>query len=455
MAPTRMCGEWRVLDWIGGGGNGDVYQCRNSAGLEAVVKILKRAQARRPDRMARFRNEVDFLLTHGQRPGVLSLLDHALPDDPRLPSWYVMPRAVPMTTALGPQPEFRDVVDAMRRVAQTLADLAAEDISHRDLKPDNLFMLDGEWVIGNFGLVCYPEQGHVTRQGRPVGPYYFIAPEMRQHADTADAKAADVYSLGKTLWALGAGRPDPPMGELRRDRAELQISTHVTDTRARLLEPLLESCTADDPLRRPTMQTLADELTWWLEPPLVIPSADLSSFAPQAKRLREANLFEHTHTETDEERLLTAYSDASTQVIGLYESLTGMMAQAGLDFVSPGPKAIEGWPPKDYGGSSNLPSWGISTTASPWIAASLGVVHRSQPETDLEDMAVTVILAIMTPETQQNYLDEFRPFQPGSLEVNQIISELNHKIAEVLPQIVADFLTACQNSGVPRTRSDG
>lgn len=27
---------------------------------------------------------------------------------------------------------------------------------HRDIKPDNLFELDGRWVIGGFGLVTYP-----------------------------------------------------------------------------------------------------------------------------------------------------------------------------------------------------------------------------------------------------------------------------------------------------------
>jgi serine/threonine protein kinase len=40
-----------------------------------------------------------------------------------------------------------------------LADLAEEGISHRDVKPENLFRLDDAWVIGAFGLVDYPGNG--------------------------------------------------------------------------------------------------------------------------------------------------------------------------------------------------------------------------------------------------------------------------------------------------------
>ena len=120
--------------------------------------------------------------------------------------------AVPLVTALGPSPELSSVVTAIGRIAETLASLAAGGVAHRDIKPDNLFQLKGEWVIGDFGLVKYPEQQLVTRQGRPLGPYYFMAPEMRRDADTADGELADVYSLAKTLWALAAGRPDPPPG---------------------------------------------------------------------------------------------------------------------------------------------------------------------------------------------------------------------------------------------------
>src|SRR5262245_15265036 len=265
MPRTRVHGDWRVLQRLGGGGNGGVYRCLGADDREAAIKVLKRERNRR-DRITRFRSEIRFLLSHGQRPGVLPLLDHELPDDPRQPSWYVMPLAVSMTTALGASPPLVRVVEAITKTAETLADLVHDGISHRDIKPDNLFQLNDDWAIGDFGLVKYPDQEPVTRPGRPVGPYFFMAPEMRQRADTANAELADVYSLVKTLWALAAGQGDPPPGELRRDRPEHQLGRHSPDPRAFLLEPLLERGTADDPTKRPSMREVAQELAWWSEP---------------------------------------------------------------------------------------------------------------------------------------------------------------------------------------------
>jgi serine/threonine protein kinase len=218
-----MVGTWRVLNRLGGGGNGTVYRCTGGDGAEAAIKILRRDKSMPRDRIPRFRNEVHFLLTRGTCPGVLPLLDSALPDDPRQPSWYVMPLAVPLVKALKVTPGLTSIVSAVGQISQTLARLAADGISHRDIKPDNLFRLNDEWVIGDFGLVKYPEQEPVTRHGKKVGSSDFMAPEMRQDADTANAELADVYSMGKTLWAVAARRLDPPLGQLRRDRAELRL----------------------------------------------------------------------------------------------------------------------------------------------------------------------------------------------------------------------------------------
>jgi len=448
MGRARKYGQWRLLDWIDGGGNGDVYRCKAADGTEAAIKLLKRDSRGRRDRMARFRNEIDFLLSHSDRPGVLPLIDHHLPDDPTQPSWYVMPLAIPMVRALGTSPDLADVVVAVGQIATTLAALTAEGIAHRDIKPDNLFEFNHDWVIGDFGLVKYPEQEAITRQGRPLGPYLFIAPEMRQHADTANGDLADVYSLAKTLWAIAVGRPDPPPGELRSDRPELCLSSDLEAPRARLLDRLLERCTAHDPAARPPMREVADELHWWSDVSPVQVQPDLSGYAEDARRLHDANLV--VKQETGHDRLVRLYNEAIGKVrSGLEPLLTDAMAQAGLQVVG-GSRQIEGWPPENYGGGAGLPCWGIGTMASTWLAASIGAVHRSQPVEDLEDMAVTFILAVMTSDAQRNYVEAFEKFRPGSLSLDQIIDSLRAMTAEKLPSIIADFLTVCRESGIPR-----
>ena len=46
----------------------------------------------------------------------------------------------------------REVVGAVGAIAETLSRLQAEfDVAHRDIKPGNLYELDGSWLIGNLG----------------------------------------------------------------------------------------------------------------------------------------------------------------------------------------------------------------------------------------------------------------------------------------------------------------
>jgi serine/threonine protein kinase len=55
---------------------------------------------------------------------------------------------------------------AIAAVTQTLAALAEHAISHRDLKPDNLFRLDEVWSVGDFGLVTEARAFGRQRRGR-------------------------------------------------------------------------------------------------------------------------------------------------------------------------------------------------------------------------------------------------------------------------------------------------
>jgi len=95
---------------------------------------------------------------HGSGPGVLPYLDHDLPAKPskRDRAWLAMPIAVPIATALEGCP-LTDVVDAVAEIAGTLLRLQREfDIAHRDIKPGNLYGLDGKFLIGDFGLIAVP-----------------------------------------------------------------------------------------------------------------------------------------------------------------------------------------------------------------------------------------------------------------------------------------------------------
>jgi hypothetical protein len=123
----------------------------------------------RPDaayQLDRFRDETQFLRANPEQPGDIPLVDAFVSTDPTEPSWYVMPRAVPLMEPLGSDPTVTAVLDATATFAETLADLAIRGIGRWDSKPDNLFQLGGAWAIGDFALVTFPEKDPRTDHGR-------------------------------------------------------------------------------------------------------------------------------------------------------------------------------------------------------------------------------------------------------------------------------------------------
>jgi hypothetical protein len=178
---------------------------------------------------------------------------------------------------------------------------------------------------------------------------------------------------------------------------------------------------------------------------------DLSGFASVVERIRAATA--RDPQETDRQRLERQYNEALSRVReGIQQPLMVAIQSSGLrpaNFEGQD-RQMDGWPPAGYGGSASLPRWGIDTLRVPWLAASVGVVHRVQPAEDLRDLAVTVVLARMTPEAQYDYLSRSESFDAGSDRLGEIVKGLWRELEEKLPAVLEDFLGVCASAGVPR-----
>ena len=306
-------GEWVVTGdkCLGGGGNGEVWRAETADGRTGAVKVL---YAREGDegqyRLARFKDEIGFLLAHPDFPGIVPLLDSCISDNPGEPSWYVMPVATPIRQALGGDPGPDIVVGAAAEIAGTLVALAAEGVAHRDIKPDNLFELDAQWVIGDFGLVTYPEKDPQTEHGRKLGPTDYMAPEMRRDADHADPEPADVWALAKTLWVLLTGQELPQPGTHRSVEAAHSLQERITFRYAAELDLLLENATQIEPEKRISMQDMALELrACTTPPPETRDSATLAELHNRIAAMTAASRQRVSQTQDRRSRILEAHGE--------------------------------------------------------------------------------------------------------------------------------------------------
>ncbi|MBX7197029.1 MAG: AAA family ATPase [Sandaracinaceae bacterium] len=135
----------------------------------------------------------------------------------------------------------------------------ARGIVHRDVKPENLFLVEGDVArvkVLDFGLAWLANaQSRFTAHGAIVGTPGYMAPEQALAERALDARA-DVFSLGAVLYQCLAGRPpfvaDHPIALLAK--IVLEDPPRVGASRRDLppaLEVLVTSMLAKDRARRP------------------------------------------------------------------------------------------------------------------------------------------------------------------------------------------------------------
>ena len=89
-------GSWIIEEFLGKGGNAEVWRARMEGQGNAALKILyNRDQKSEPYR--RFREEVKVLTSLGAYLGVLPLIASSIPEVPSRtnPAWLAMPEATP------------------------------------------------------------------------------------------------------------------------------------------------------------------------------------------------------------------------------------------------------------------------------------------------------------------------------------------------------------------------
>jgi len=111
--------------------------------------------------------------------------------------------------------DLKSVLTIFRRLCTALAFMHGEGMVHRDLKPDNVFLIEGNRpILVDFGLMAqFRGEQHresLMIEGARKGTLQYIAPEQVR-GEFVDARA-DLYALGCIIYKMIVGHP-PFLGE--------------------------------------------------------------------------------------------------------------------------------------------------------------------------------------------------------------------------------------------------
>ena len=242
LATRQSVGDYKIIECLGQGGMGAVYMASHSSGGSmAAVKVML-AEKAKPEDLARFEREalimrrldhrlLPKLIEQGKTADGLRWMAVSLLTGQSLKQYLKAHRPLSPEQAL---PIFMQILEGVQAIH-------AAGVVHRDLKPDNIFVMAGatpEVRIVDFGIarMLQPEaepgdRMFQTKAGVISGSPAYIAPETIS-GDPIDTRT-DLYSLGVMLFEMLAGRlplyADSPYDYLREHLIGVPLTLSQAD----------------------------------------------------------------------------------------------------------------------------------------------------------------------------------------------------------------------------------
>jgi predicted Ser/Thr protein kinase len=267
--PDRL-GPYRLLDRLGEGGMGVVYLAADPQQRRVAVKALRPAFAADPNARRRLAREVETM-RRVRSPFVAEVLDADVTSDPPyIVTRYVSGRTLEEVVGEGGPLAGRELARLASGLALALSAVHAAGVVHRDLKPGNVMIANGEPVVIDFGIAQVPDSTRLTQTGMFMGTPGYLAPEVIEGQPSGPP--SDVHSWGATVAFAATGRP--PFGTGAFETIFYRIVNGQPDL-AGFPAPLLSlvaQALSRNPARRPDTAELCRR-TAALDPSSLVPAA--------------------------------------------------------------------------------------------------------------------------------------------------------------------------------------
>ncbi|MGW6418127.1 WD40 repeat domain-containing serine/threonine protein kinase [Streptomyces sp. NPDC055055] len=261
-----VAGRYRLTALIGQGGMGRVWRGQDERlNRQVAVKEVLLPEGlpagERAELIQRTAREAEVAARLGH-PGIITV--HDVVTEGQAP-WIVMEYVSGPSLARLVEREGRltwqRAAEAGAQMADALAHAHAERVVHRDLKPDNVLVLERRTVITDFGIARVLDGSagtRLTRTGVVIGTPQFMSPEQIEGREATSA--GDVWALGATLYAAVEGTAPFDAPSLTARFHAILGKPLPPPRHAGPLAPLLESMLVKSADERPAADVLARRL---------------------------------------------------------------------------------------------------------------------------------------------------------------------------------------------------
>ncbi|MBP2077597.1 Stk1 family PASTA domain-containing Ser/Thr kinase [Oceanobacillus polygoni] len=247
--------RYKIIEKIGGGGMANVYLARDTIlNRDVAVKALRMEYIHDDEFIARFDREAQSA-TSLSHPNIVNIYDVGEEDQVL---YMVMEYVDGMTLKeyiqnYGPI-DVQEALDIMKQLISAIAHAHANDIVHRDIKPQNILMNSfGQAKVTDFGIAIALSATSLTQTNSILGSVHYLSPEQARGGMAT--KKSDIYSIGIVLYELLTGKL-PFSGQSPVSIALKHLQTSTPSVRRfnqdipQSVENIVLKATAKDPFHR-------------------------------------------------------------------------------------------------------------------------------------------------------------------------------------------------------------